>query len=334
MLSFIQKTGKWNAMHVRIAWEIYNHQQKEKTGGGTLAVGGDKDKIRGFPAAAPPPAAYRSPYELPPAPYLAHHPHLGTLRRYEPGLAAPAPAASHRAVRVSGVSPFGRYAPGAYPGAAPFGLTAYGRDLALSSSYHAPPLGALHDAWRAARPPAPQPSAEARRDHEERERARRERDERERRERDERERRKAREQRDQRDRELERARARSPLRNGMPEVVKDERKEPPRHAPPSLPAYPPPPPWDPYRTFDPLQHMRFAPLVEAAIRAEEDRAKMLSAYAHHQQLKSSPLLHRGLPGHAPLPPLGGHPPLAPLAPLAPPLAPLAPLDLLKKEEPR
>merc|ERR1719150_2185460 len=31
-----KKTGKWNAMHVRIAWEIYNHQQKAKTDkGGT-----------------------------------------------------------------------------------------------------------------------------------------------------------------------------------------------------------------------------------------------------------------------------------------------------------
>ena len=27
----LQKSGKWNAMHVRIAWEIYNHQQKAKT---------------------------------------------------------------------------------------------------------------------------------------------------------------------------------------------------------------------------------------------------------------------------------------------------------------
>ena len=27
----MQKTGKWNAMHVRIAWEIYNHQQKQKS---------------------------------------------------------------------------------------------------------------------------------------------------------------------------------------------------------------------------------------------------------------------------------------------------------------
>lgn len=27
----LQKTGKWNAMHVRIAWEIYHHQQKQAT---------------------------------------------------------------------------------------------------------------------------------------------------------------------------------------------------------------------------------------------------------------------------------------------------------------
>lgn len=323
-------------MHVRIAWEIYNHQQKEKSGGSGAAAAGaaDKDKLRAFPAPAPPPPAYRSPYELPPAPYLPHHPHLGVRYDERAGLVAPLPPAD-RGLRVAGVSPFARYAPGGFPGApGPFGLSAYGRDLALSSSlhgvHHAPPLG-LHDAWRA-RPPVSAAAAadlQARREHEERERARREREERERRDRDERERRKAREQ---REREMERVRTRSPLRNGAPDPVKDERKEPPRPPPPSLPAYPPPPPWDPYRPFDPLQHMRFAPLVEAAIRAEEDRAKMLSAYAHHQQLKSSPLLHRGL-GHAGLGALG-HAPLAPLAPLAPPLAPLAPLDLLKKEEPR
>lgn len=338
-LSF-QKTGKWNAMHVRIAWEIYNHQQKEKSGSGSVTPGSvpDKDKLRAFPAPAPPPpAAYRSPYDLPP-PYLPHHPHLGTVRyddaRNAGLVSAPLVAPTDRGLRVSGVSPFGRYGAGAYPGApTAFGLSAYGRELALSSSlhgvHHAPPIGALHDAWRGVRPPVSvSAAAEVRREHEERERARREREERERRDREERERRKAREQ---RERELERARTRSPLRNGAPEQVKDERKEPPRPPPPTLPAYPPPPPWDPYRPFDPLQHMRFAPLVEAAIRAEEDRAKMLSAYAHHQQLKSSPLLHRGLPPHGPLPPLGPH---APLPPLAPPLAPLAPLDLLKKEEPR
>ena len=28
--SSFQKTGKWNAMHVRIAWEIYTQQQKQK----------------------------------------------------------------------------------------------------------------------------------------------------------------------------------------------------------------------------------------------------------------------------------------------------------------
>ncbi|GBP39288.1 Autism susceptibility gene 2 protein [Eumeta japonica] len=324
------KTGKWNAMHVRIAWEIYNHQQKEKnsgTSGGsaTSAVSAvaaaDKEKPRVFPA---PPASYRSPYELPPAPYLPpHHTPLG-------------------------VSPFSRYGAGAFHSAPPppFGLSPYARDLALSSSlhgvHHAPSLATLHDAWRpgvAPRVPAPPhphmpptsvAAVEARREHEERERARREREERERRDKEERERRK------QRERELERVRQRSPLRNGMPESGKEERKEPPR-PPPPLPAYPTVgAAWDPYRAFDPLQHMRFSPLVEAAIRAEEDRAKMLSAYAHHPQLKANPLLHRPLAPHAPLPPLGPHAPLAPLAPHAPlaPLGPLAPLDLLKKEEPR
>lgn len=229
------------------------------------------------------------------------------------------------------MSPFARYGAGGFPAAPPppFGLSPYARELSLSSPLHgmphAPALAALHDAWRPPARPAPAPPPDARRELEERERARREREERERRDKEERDRRK------QREREMERARQRSPLRNGQPELVKDERKEAPR-APPPLSAYPPPA-WDPYRGFDPLQHMRFTPLVEAAIRAEEDRAKMLSAYAahHHQQLKG-PLLHRGLPPHGPLPPLA--PPLAPLPPLAPPLAPLAPLDLLKKEEPR
>lgn len=41
-----QKTGKWNAMHVRIAWEIYHHQQKQaaevKAG---VNVGGSKSDL-------------------------------------------------------------------------------------------------------------------------------------------------------------------------------------------------------------------------------------------------------------------------------------------------
>lgn len=302
-----KKSGKWNAMHVRIAWEIYNHQQKEKAGAAnappvssavnTMSVVSvpDKDKLRSFPTPQPP---YRSPYELPPSPYLPpHHPHLG-------------------------ISPFARYGAGAFPSAPPppFGLSPYARELALSGSLHGvphgPSLAALHDAWRP-RPTAPQapiapiapippPSDAVRREHEERERARRDREERERRDKEERR------------KQMERVRQRSPLRNGAPEIVKEERKEQPR-PPPAMPGYG----WDPYR-FDPLQHMRFTPLVEAAIRAEEDRAKMLSAYAaHHQQLKG-PMVHR------PLPPPMGLPPLAPLGPLAP----LAPLDLLKKEEPR
>ncbi|XP_045516619.1 autism susceptibility gene 2 protein-like isoform X2 [Pieris brassicae] len=318
----VAKTGKWNAMHVRIAWEIYNHQQKEKTGSGAAPSAMDKDKLRAFPAPAPPPPAYRSPYDLPP-PYM-HHAPLGIVRHPSRAAYGSAPLGAERELGVSGVSPFTRYG-GGFPGA-PYSLP-YGRELALSAPLHAVPHPLVHDAWRPHRPPVSTP-AEVRREHEERERARREREERERRDREERERRKAREQ---RDRDIERARVRSPHRSTHPshQEPKDERKEPPR--PPTLPY--PPPHWDPYRAaFDPLQHMRFAPLVEAAIRAEEDRAKMLSAYAHHQQLKSSPLLHHRSGVGAPLPPMGGH--MAPLAPLAPPMAPLAPLDLLKKEEPR
>lgn len=153
---------------------------------------------------------------------------------------------------------------------------------------------------------------EARREAEER--ARRDRDERERRDRDERERRK---QRDER----ERLRQRSPLRNGAPAPHtahslappaegKEERKEAGARLPPPPLAYAPPT-WEPYRPYEPAPP-RFNPLVEAALRAEEDRVKMLSAYAAHHPhaLKPPPaLLHR-------------------------PLAPPPPLDLLKKEEPR
>lgn len=213
-------------MHVRIAWEIYNHQQKEKSGGAAPAA--DKDKLRAFPAPAPPPP-YRSPYELPPAPYLPHHPHLGSnsthcansllLRQLWNTKALTQLLGiklNNETTKFSGVSPFARYGAGAFPGApTAFGLSAYGRDLALSSSlhgvHHAPPL--LHDAWRL-RAPAPVAAAEARRDQEERERARRDREERERRDREDRERRK------QREREMERVRTRSPLRNGAPEPPK------------------------------------------------------------------------------------------------------------------
>lgn len=30
LVYLLQKSGKWNAMHVRIAWEIYHHQQKQQ----------------------------------------------------------------------------------------------------------------------------------------------------------------------------------------------------------------------------------------------------------------------------------------------------------------
>ncbi|KAK5637727.1 hypothetical protein RI129_000095, partial [Pyrocoelia pectoralis] len=57
-----------------------------------------------------------------------------------------------------------------------------------------------------------------------------------------------------------------------------------------LPPYPPPPTthWPPspaehyYRTYDPL---RYNPLMDAAMRAEEERVKLFSAYSHHAQFR-------------------------------------------------
>ncbi len=31
---YLQKSGKWCAVHVRVAWEIYHHQQKQSAEGG------------------------------------------------------------------------------------------------------------------------------------------------------------------------------------------------------------------------------------------------------------------------------------------------------------
>lgn len=74
-----QKTGRWNAMHVRIAWEIYYHQAKlnpEKTATPSLGVKASvTDMLRPpshmFPqsAAAAAAASLSRPHELPPAGY-------------------------------------------------------------------------------------------------------------------------------------------------------------------------------------------------------------------------------------------------------------------------
>lgn len=65
----LQKTGKWNAMHVRVAWEIYHHQQKGGLTGeskvGTLV--GKSDMLRPPTHMFGPPHAYPPSHRAPPA---------------------------------------------------------------------------------------------------------------------------------------------------------------------------------------------------------------------------------------------------------------------------
>lgn len=94
----------------------------------------------------------------------------------------------------------------------------------------------------------------------------------------------------------------------------------PGHYPPSAALYPPPP-TDPYFRYEPL---RYNPLVDAAMRAEEERAKLFSAYAAHPgQLRTKdPGLVHLRPGQGPGPPVPGK------------MCATPPTDVLKKEEPR
>ncbi|XP_055297379.1 autism susceptibility gene 2 protein homolog isoform X11 [Sitodiplosis mosellana] len=213
------KPGRWNAMHVRIAWEILHHQKKE-----------NPEKTSNAPSLAKTTAAptemHRPPSHIfPSASVLQRPPELSNT--FPPGLPA-------RPYDTSGflggptshlgnaVSPFGRYASpfNNFPG------LAFGRDIPIG----APP--SLHDPWRnplpravAGYPPAawtfkPDPAIEALRlrEAEEKERERKRREEEARREREEKERREKekeerarkeqqeREQREQRERERERER--------------------------------------------------------------------------------------------------------------------------------
>ncbi|XP_031629272.1 autism susceptibility gene 2 protein homolog isoform X3 [Contarinia nasturtii] len=214
------KPGRWNAMHVRIAWEILHHQKKE-----------NPDKTSTTPnlakAAATPSEMHRPPSHIfSSANVLQRPPEMSTT--FPPGLPRPYDtgsipsgflAAGPTSHLGNAVSPFGRYA-------SPFNnfpsLT-FGRDIPIG----APPT--LHDPWRnplpravAGYPPAwtfkPDPAIEALRlrEAEEKERERKRREEEARREREEKERREKekeerarkeqqeREQREQRERERER----------------------------------------------------------------------------------------------------------------------------------
>lgn len=96
----------------------------------------------------------------------------------------------------------------------------------------------------------------------------------------------------------------------------------PHHYPPPPPASHWPPPTDPYYRYEPL---RYNPLVDAAMRAEEERAKLYASYAHPGQLrpKEAGLMHLR-PGTGPGPPMS----------VAGKICATPPTDIHKKEEPR
>ncbi|XP_072394312.1 uncharacterized protein [Diabrotica undecimpunctata] len=236
----IVKTGKWNAMHVRVAWEIYHHQQKSGEAKGSLASAtaaakSSADMLRPPTHLFSPSVHSRPPHELSPFPMsLSSHRPPGFDQPHHPGSLFSSPAGhlgKSPFTASSAMSPFTRYGAGPLGAAStsPFTMSPFARESHLG-------LGPLHhDPWRSLQrtiptfppsvnplpptlpglgpaPPAPwtmkpdpileQREREAReREERERERLRREREERERREREEKQRRLEQQQQEQRERE-------------------------------------------------------------------------------------------------------------------------------------
>ena len=66
----LQKTGKWNAMHARIAWEIYHHQQKQRAEAKASNVANTKTELLRpsghlFPGGPPAGLGLSTPMSLP-----------------------------------------------------------------------------------------------------------------------------------------------------------------------------------------------------------------------------------------------------------------------------
>ncbi|KAL7028379.1 hypothetical protein ACKWTF_005815 [Chironomus riparius] len=223
--SFVpKKTGRWNAMHVRIAWEIYHHQAKQNPEKASSAAGVKPEQMLRpmYPPPSSPSVRQHEMTQPPSFPQTAPPSMQG--RPFDPMTANFLSSPSGL-----GVSPFGRYGS---PFASPFGgLSPYAREMQLGGPLdpwrnsalsrnmgnmgnmgYPPPPQALTAAW----PMKPDPGLDAaRREAEERERQMREREERDRqrREREEKERkerereeklRKEQQEREQRERERER----------------------------------------------------------------------------------------------------------------------------------
>ncbi|XP_063990304.1 autism susceptibility gene 2 protein-like isoform X3 [Diachasmimorpha longicaudata] len=229
-----KKTGKWNAMHVRIAWEIYHHQQKQQAeakAGGVVATKTELLRPPGhlYPGGPPGGLGLGGPSLAPPFPSNMPPSHPGAPPPPHP-VGFLSTSASHLG---SGMSPFGRY-PASYGGGNPNfpTLSAFPptRDISQLSGL----TSAVHDPWRGlqrANPGFPPttvswtlkpepPSIDRRAELEERERER----ERQRREREELERQRREREREREEHERQR-REREELERQRREREREEQRE-------------------------------------------------------------------------------------------------------------
>ena len=61
----LQKSGKWCAVHVRVAWEIYHHQQKQQAEAANKTPDGKVPEGLRPPAHLLPPGATMRPGDIP-----------------------------------------------------------------------------------------------------------------------------------------------------------------------------------------------------------------------------------------------------------------------------
>ncbi|XP_019881497.2 fibrosin-1-like protein isoform X3 [Aethina tumida] len=154
-----KKTGKWNAMHVRVAWEIYHHQQKSGEAKGQITPAKPSTDLLRPPTHPYSPsvhgAATRAPHEMAPFPptLSSHRPPPVFDPPHHPGSLFSATSASHLgkspfATGASTLSPFTRYGGGplgAGAGASPFSMSPFGPGARDS---HLAPSLLPHDPWR------------------------------------------------------------------------------------------------------------------------------------------------------------------------------------------
>ncbi|XP_053678650.1 serine-rich adhesin for platelets-like [Anopheles nili] len=139
-----KKTGKWNAMHVRIAWEIYHHQAKQNPDK-AASIKAASDMLRPpshmYPTTSSNAGNHGRVHDMPSSTF----PPVGLPGRPGPYESNPLPPSfmSSPASHI-GVSPFARYT--SYAGSPFSSLSPFSRDIPIGSQIS----GSLHDPWRSA----------------------------------------------------------------------------------------------------------------------------------------------------------------------------------------